>query len=70
MAARRASTAFQSKKLRDTPLQRTQVGPTTLRASAVGLSRPTEGGSRRRGGAELLLLGEQCWAQRPSNACR
>eukprot|EP00964_Phaeocystis_antarctica_P028440 scaffold16036_cov58-Phaeocystis_antarctica.AAC.4 len=31
-------------KLRDTPLQRTQVGPTTLRASAVGLSRPTEGG--------------------------
>ena len=31
----------------------------TLRASAVGLSRPTEGGSRRRGGAEPLLLGEQ-----------
>ena len=42
-------------KLRDTPRQRTQVGPTTLRASAVGL-RPTEGGSRRRGGAEQLLL--------------
>ena len=34
-------------KLRDT--SRSQVGPTTLRASAVGLSRPTEGGSRRRG---------------------
>ena len=31
-------------------IQLTQVGSTTLRASAAGLSRPTEGGSRRRGG--------------------
>ena len=42
-------------KLRGTSVQRTQ-GSTTLRASAVGLSRPTEGGSRRLGGAEQLLL--------------
>jgi len=33
-----------SRCARRPPLQRTQVGPTTLRASAVGLSRPTEGG--------------------------
>ena len=37
----------------------------TLRASAVGLSRPTEGGSRRRGGAEPLLLSRGCPLSKP-----